>query len=265
MPLTTTEALSSFHARFAGASDRVFGRGTVPDGRSSYQWLADQVPPEAARVLDLACGDGALLARLARPGREIMGLDRSEHELAAARARLGPEVALHHGVAQALPFPDGSFDAVTCHMAFMLMAQAEAVVAEIRRVLAPGGVFAGVIGVGGPKSPLQTGFFKALHDAQVADGLDIAWEGEAHGAEDLARLLDGWALQTTPLPLTVAVPRAELGPFVQRSYYSAGLLSPPAFADLLARTEALAAEHAPDGPISWTFQTLGFSARTPLG
>ena len=111
MHYSAADALSLFHARFAGASEQVFGLGTLPDGRSSYQALADTVPEGARRVLDLACGDGALLERLAPPER--VGLDRSPEELAAARARLGPELPLHQGMAQQLPFEDASFDAVT--------------------------------------------------------------------------------------------------------------------------------------------------------
>ena len=53
------------------------------------------------------------------------------------------------GRAQALPFADGSFDTVACHLAFMLFDDVERVVAELHRVLAPGGRFVALLG-GGP-------------------------------------------------------------------------------------------------------------------
>ena len=122
--------------------------GMLEDGCSSYQRLAEAVSP-GARVLDLACGDGALIAILREAGHDVTGLDRSSDELAAARRRLGPGLPLHLGEARALPFEDGSFDAVTCHMAFMLMERPAEVVAEVGRVLVPGGLFAGVLGAAG--------------------------------------------------------------------------------------------------------------------
>jgi ubiquinone/menaquinone biosynthesis C-methylase UbiE len=58
---------------------------------------------------------------LARGVAETTGVDMSPGELRAARARLGEAVPLVEARAQALPFADGSFDLVTCHLAFMLM------------------------------------------------------------------------------------------------------------------------------------------------
>lgn len=94
------------------------------------------------RLLDLACGDGYLLerARTVFPDATLSGIDMSEAELALARDRLTPHrCQLWHGHADALPVPDGSQDAVTCHMALMLMTDLDRVLAEIRRVLRPQG------------------------------------------------------------------------------------------------------------------------------
>lgn len=118
------------------------------DRRTSYDVLVDAVSelPREARVLDLACGDGCLLGRLAARGfSRLSGIDRSAHELAAARTRLPAATALHESTADALPFAGGAFDAVVCHMALMLMDPVEPVVAAIARVLRPGGVLAAVI------------------------------------------------------------------------------------------------------------------------
>jgi SAM-dependent methyltransferase len=118
------------------------------EGRTSYDVLVDAVSNLArdARVLDLACGDGYLLAQLAARGFSYLsGIDRSPQELTAARVRLGPGIRLHCCAADTLPFLDGSMDVVVCHMALMLMDPVEAVITAITRVLRPGGAFAAVI------------------------------------------------------------------------------------------------------------------------
>jgi SAM-dependent methyltransferase len=95
-------------------------------------------------VLDLACGDGRLVDDIiAVVGHEaaVTGLDMSEDEIARARQR-HPTATFCVGRAQSLPFGDNSFDAVLSHFAFMLMVPVVPVVAEIDRVLRPGGFFA---------------------------------------------------------------------------------------------------------------------------
>jgi SAM-dependent methyltransferase len=123
--------------------------GRAPDGRSSYELLRDRVAGRE-RVLDLGCGDGLLLELLARDsGRQLAGVDLSPQSLALARRR--PALAgasLEEARAQALPFAGESFDACVSHMALMLMAEIDQVVAEVARVLAPGGVLACVVGGG---------------------------------------------------------------------------------------------------------------------
>src|SRR5258708_32877717 len=66
------------------------------------------------RALELGCGTGVFLERVARSGAEIRGLDLSEDLLAKARARLTgrPNVSLDQGNAEAMPYPDAHFDAV---------------------------------------------------------------------------------------------------------------------------------------------------------
>lgn len=63
------------------------------------------------RVLDAACGPGYAAARAADRGACVVGLDAGEAMVTRARARY-PRVAFCNGDVEALPFPDGSFDAV---------------------------------------------------------------------------------------------------------------------------------------------------------
>lgn len=161
--------LREFHARWPGVTGEAFGRGKSPDGRSSYELLAGVVEG-CGSVLELGCGDGVLLELLR--GRRTAGIDLSPEAVELARARgFRAEV----GRAQELPFADGEFEAVVSHMALMLMADVEQVVAEAARVLVPGGVFACVIGggaVGGEAyerfvSLVPSGRIPALGDRRV--------------------------------------------------------------------------------------------------
>ena len=92
------------------------------------------------RVLDVGCGTGVLaraaVARVGRSGR-VAGLDPNEGMLAVAR-RFGPEVAWMAGVAEALPYPEASFDRVVSQFALMFFSDPPAALGEMARVLSPG-------------------------------------------------------------------------------------------------------------------------------
>ncbi len=107
------------------------------------QLLKGRIGP-GARVLDAGCGGGRNLAYLARAGCRVCGVDGDAAALARARTRLGPEAALERATIEALPFPDGAFDAVLCNAVLHFArdeTQWQAMVAELWRVLAPGGLF----------------------------------------------------------------------------------------------------------------------------
>lgn len=154
--------LQAFHKRHPGCTSRALARARTENGGSSYDVLARCVRPSdptrsgrvPVHVLDLGCGDGYLLERLLAGGwspDRACGVDVSSDELALAHKR--PSVrtcTLVRARAQSLPLADASVGVVLSHLAFMLMSDPDAVVAEIARVLVPGGVFAAVIG-GGPK------------------------------------------------------------------------------------------------------------------
>lgn len=149
--------LCEFHDSRPGLTDKAFGTLVATmAGRSypsSYQLLADAVSRAAVHVLDLACGAGHLLAMLQAgrgTGDGLVGVDLSKAELLVARARLPAAVTLFQARAQALPLPSASLDCVVSHMALMLMGEADPVLREVRRVLRPGGCFAGVVGAQPP-------------------------------------------------------------------------------------------------------------------
>lgn len=112
--------------------------------------LFAQVGPVAGlRVLDLACGNGHNARRLARMGARVIGVDASPGVIAHGREREAAEplgIAFHVADAVALTMlADASFDLVICQMALMDMPHAEAALAEVGRVLAPGGRFVALL------------------------------------------------------------------------------------------------------------------------
>lgn len=108
--------------------------------------IGPRLPP-AARVLDVATGTGRVpMALLAVPGfhGRIVGLDASAPMLAKAAPKLRPwrRVDLVRGEALPLPFRDATFDAVTAVEALELLPDPWASLAEMIRVLKPGGLLA---------------------------------------------------------------------------------------------------------------------------
>ena len=101
------------------------------------------------RVLDFGCGPGTItvgLAKLVEPG-EVHGLDMEESQIEIARAAAAAgghdNAAFHVGNILDLPFEDSSFDVAHCHAVLMHVPDVRAALAEVKRVLKPGGIVAG--------------------------------------------------------------------------------------------------------------------------
>ena len=133
--------LADFHRDRAGIAEAVLSRALAGD-HSPYRWLARAVSVDAKVVVDLACGSGPMSRELAQPGRTVIGLDLSEHELALAAERgPGPWVRAD---ALKLPFRDESVDVITSSMGLVVVTPLTRVLEEAARVLRPGGVLAGI-------------------------------------------------------------------------------------------------------------------------
>lgn len=96
--------------------------------------------PAGSRVLDLCCGQGTLTAGLVAAGHRVSGLDFSPDMLERAQ-KAAPEADLTEGDAQDLPYADGIFDAVVCNFGMMHIPDQPKAMAEVARVLKPGGLF----------------------------------------------------------------------------------------------------------------------------
>jgi ubiquinone/menaquinone biosynthesis C-methylase UbiE len=92
------------------------------------------------RVLDAGCGSGPLSAALRAKGAIVTGFDSSSAMVELARQRLGENAALHVAdLSQPLPFADGAFDDVVASLVLHYLRDWTAPLAELRRVLKPGG------------------------------------------------------------------------------------------------------------------------------
>jgi 2-polyprenyl-6-hydroxyphenyl methylase / 3-demethylubiquinone-9 3-methyltransferase len=90
------------------------------------------------RVLDAGCGGGLVARELAAAGAQVVGVDRSLGSLGVARRAVGSLLPAQ-GRLERLPFADGSFEAVVAADVLEHLADLPAAVAELARVLAPGG------------------------------------------------------------------------------------------------------------------------------
>ena len=96
------------------------------------------------RALDIGCGGGFLTEEVARFGFAVTGVDPSGPSLMAARSHaraLNLRIDYQEGVGEALLFPDGHFDLVFCVDVLEHVSDYRKVIAEVSRVLSPGGFF----------------------------------------------------------------------------------------------------------------------------
>jgi ubiquinone/menaquinone biosynthesis C-methylase UbiE len=120
------------------AYDNFMGRYSMQLGPA----FADFAGVQAGwRVLDVGAGTGALTVELVRRGVRAAAVDPSP-SFAASLARRLPDVEVEQGPAEDLPWPEASFDASLAQLVLTFMNDAPRGVAEMRRVVRPGGVVA---------------------------------------------------------------------------------------------------------------------------
>jgi len=152
------------------------------------------------RVLDACCGTGDLaLAARDAGAAEVVGLDFSPRMLERAR-RKSSDVEWVQGDVLALPFADGSFDAATVGFGIRNVADLEAGLRELRRVLRPGGRL-GILEITTPRGALRP-FFRLWFDVLVPLAGKVLPGGKAYtylpasvrrfpGPRELARAIEG--------------------------------------------------------------------------
>ena len=149
------------------------------------RFLVSRLPRDRGHVLDVATGTGLVAAELLRRGFSVTGLDQSAEMLEVARRRLGNRAELVESSAERLPFPDGAFDHVTFTYLLRYVDEPGAVLAELARVVRPGGTVASLeFGVPG-------GLARPLWDLYVDAGLPLAGRLVSPGWRDVGRFLGG--------------------------------------------------------------------------
>ena len=166
--------------------------------RSWRRLTVEAVVQPGDRVLDACCGTGDLAVAAEREGGVVTGLDFSPGMLERAR-RKSDTVTWVEGDLLALPFDDDSFDSATVGFGVRNVADLEAALAELRRVLRPGGRLA-ILEITQPRGILKP-FFSLWFDRIVPLLGKVLPGGKAYtylpasvrrfpGAEDLAALIE---------------------------------------------------------------------------
>jgi ubiquinone/menaquinone biosynthesis C-methylase UbiE len=124
------------------AYERMMGRWSRLAGDQFLDWIE---APKGLRWIDVGCGNGAfteaLIARSAPAA--VTGIDPSDGQIAYARTRPGAAMAQFQvGDAQSLPFADDSFDAASMALVIVFVDDPRKAVAEMARVVRPGGLVA---------------------------------------------------------------------------------------------------------------------------
>lgn len=133
-------------------------------------WRKRAVKGLHGHVLDVACGTGDLAICLAEQGCTVTGVDLSEEMLLRARQKTD-SVTFRLANVEELPFPAGSFDAVTCAFGVRNFVHLEQGLSEMMRVLKPGGRMV-ILELATPDNPLVRPFYN-LYTKRI-----IPWLGK---------------------------------------------------------------------------------------
>lgn len=191
------EAVRGMFDRIAPVYDAMNRLMTAGLDRAWRRLTVEAVVQPGHRVLDACCGTGDLALAAEREGGIVTGLDFSPAMLARARRKSGT-ITWVEGDLLALPFPDETFDAATVGFGVRNVADVEAGLRELHRVLRPGGRLA-ILEITTPRGVLRP-FFSLWFDRIVPLLGKVLPGGQAYtylpasvrrfpGAEDLAALL----------------------------------------------------------------------------
>lgn len=190
------QATQAFHEKnYAGTGPENYQRYFVPmiGGPFAADLVEVAAVQQGERILDVACGTGAvtrLAAKRAGKAATVAGVDVNPGMIAVARTVTPEELSIdwYETGAEAMPLPDASFDLVTCGMGLQFMGNRAAALAEMHRVLAPGGRVA--ISLPGPIPPLFAELAESLADNIHPDAAKFAqavfW---LHDSEEIRGLL----------------------------------------------------------------------------
>lgn len=143
MTATLTPEMETLKARLKGtweAGD--YATFAQPMEAGAIEFFDRLGLPAGTRLLDIGCGAGQLTIPAARCGIHVTGLDLAQNLVDHANARAkaeGLDLDIRQGDAEAIPFPDASFDAVMSFIGSMFAPRPDLVASEMARVCRPGG------------------------------------------------------------------------------------------------------------------------------
>jgi ubiquinone/menaquinone biosynthesis C-methylase UbiE len=214
--MMTKDNIDDIRSQFTRQADAYASTAQARD-EASHTMMVDMCRPDPeGSVLDVACGPGFLTMAFARRCAAAVGVDATEAMLSMARTEAGKRglgnVRFEKGLATALPFAPASFDIVVCRAAFHHFPEPGRVLAEMSRVLKPGGkiLTADIVTSEDPKEaeahneierlcdPTHVSALKAteFHELFRSNRLDIETEFPGRVTYDL----DGWILHGGPAP-----------------------------------------------------------------
>ena len=189
--------------------------------------LAELEPGD--RVLDVGCGTGFAsfaAAEAVMPSGSVLGIDLSRGMLDAAARRVerAPNVELRRMDAERIELPDASFDAVISLCAVLHFPRLGQALAEMTRVLVPGGRLVVAFGSGRPNTPLA---LAAYAPRRIARMLFAPVRPELRAPERLLAIA-AREVPEPPEPMLTAWARGRPLPHLLRAVAGAGLESPRA-------------------------------------
>jgi demethylmenaquinone methyltransferase / 2-methoxy-6-polyprenyl-1,4-benzoquinol methylase len=176
LPETQVRAMFDRIARVYDRMNSVMTAGMHHRWRRRAVDLA-QVGP-GSRALDVATGTGDLAIELRARGAEVIGLDFSERMLELAREK-APGIEFVQGNALELPYPAASFDAVTVGFGARNFSDLDRGLAELARVLRPGGRVV-ILEITSPQRPPLSWFFRLWFDRAVPALGRLAGDSDAY-------------------------------------------------------------------------------------
>jgi demethylmenaquinone methyltransferase / 2-methoxy-6-polyprenyl-1,4-benzoquinol methylase len=149
------------------------------------RFLVSRLPRDGGHVLDVATGTGLVAAELVRRGFRVTGVDQSPEMLAGAHRRFQGRVELVEAAAESLPFADGAFDHLTVTYLLRYVADPNATLAELARVVRPGGVVASL------EFGVPRGIARPAWELYVRAGLPLAGRLLRQGWREVGDFLGG--------------------------------------------------------------------------
>ncbi len=243
---------------FSRAAPRYAERATAQ--RIMAETLQSRLPERAERVLDLGCGPGEMAVGLAArfgAGCSIIGLDLAPGMLEVALRTYGDAARWLCGDAAALPLGDASQDLVVSNLAIQWCPDLDTVMAELRRVLRPGGQ--ALINTLGPGTLAEVGraWSRPGQPAGLLSFRDAARHRRAAQAAGFRRLSCRERAVRFHYPDLAAVMASIKGVGAQVTRPGARL----ARADLARATRRYEAQREPEGlPVTYRLLTLELAA-----